>query len=534
MSYAVSLSAAFQQCFSNTPVPTGVRTLYVREYAFVPSSGSVDAEETVDLRRRIPAETRDAANWGESLGLHWENGSVRASHFVGAVWLKPTKRLLDEEGVPENAELLAVVGLPKPLDGQQDWQVDSVAIFEYVAQHAPEMLKASECAAGRGQQRLFEVFPDQAPIRTGQIEDLAYLQVVFYLRELASFCQRSLRQEFKAHRENLTGRVKGRVLISDQLRDNVVRGRADRVYCGFDVMTLDTPANRILRWALHLSLRFLAGRSASANRSAASAWLWARQAEAALSSVALTRISVADFRHIRYAGLMSRYRRIHALARMIVKKLRCSADGHVTPSGETLPFYLDMNQLFESYVGACLKAMGMTSLQPQVACAVPWRSEGSRSRFLSFRPDFFTECLSVVVDAKYKAIFDAQSNDDTGNWDVYQVLAYLALLPSARGSKGSPKNTPRWAPDGQVWGMLVYPKVAESPKLEEWLESMKGALTTDAGLTEWAHRYLSLETRGGETIILTQLYFQVPSVRCPKSDVWDASPDLGLSLRGAA
>ena len=519
MRYPVSLGAAYRKCFPSTNVPSELRALCVREYKFLDAVAEA-AVDAVDLRRHVPADTPDADNRGATLGLHWDGGRVCASHFVGAAWLNPIQRTGGEEGAPGPEGPLAVVALPKVFDGEPERQLDSVAMFEYVARCAPEMLEVSERAAGGSRQRLFEVFPDQPPIQVRKIEQLSYFQVVLYLRELALFCQRSLRQEFKAQGENLTGRAKGKVLIADQVRANLVRGRVDRVYCGFEVMTLDTPANRILRWALHLSLRFLAGRAAFGNRSAG-AWHSGRQAEAALSGVSLTRISAADFRHIRYAGLMSRYRTIHGLARMIIAQLRCRADGQVSLTGATLPFYLDMNQLFESYVGACLKAMGMTNLQSQVACKVHWKSEGAHSGSFSFRPDFFTDCLSVVVDAKYKKISDAnnnaisegKSNDDTGNWDVYQVLAYLALLPSVRGSKGSAKDTTRRAPEGQVWGILVYPKVAESPKFEEWLESMKGALTTDAGLTERAHRYLSLESRGGETIILTQLYFQVPSMQ---------------------
>lgn len=99
-------------------------------------------------------------------------------------------------------------------------------------------------------------------------------------------------------------------------------------------------------------------------------WNWGRICESALAGVSLTPIHNTDFRGLIYAGFMQRYRKPHALARMIITRLRADADGNVSEHKVTVPFYLDMNCLFERYVGVKLRECGF-KIAPQVRAALP-------------------------------------------------------------------------------------------------------------------------------------------------------------------
>jgi len=133
--------------------------------------------------------------------------TYRLSYFVGAVWLR--KPAGEKPGV-----VLAVQ--PKIRD------LDAVRMFVEIA-------ASPDYGQETSSDGLFGCEPMQPAIEGVPLPDVTLLQVAVYLRALAQFCQRDLRQDFTRTRENLVGRVKGRILISANIRQNTVRGRADRV-----------------------------------------------------------------------------------------------------------------------------------------------------------------------------------------------------------------------------------------------------------------------------------------------------------------
>ena len=357
----------------------------------------------------------------ETLGLHFSNGgTIRPSHFVGAVWLeRPEQSSAAQNGIP-------LVVRPKIKD------IDAVQMFTEVMAHGTL----------EGMDGLCGFKPEQPLIDCDEpINDLSLFQVAVYLSELARFCQRQLRIDFLPFTDNLQGRIKGRVLIRENLRRNIIHARPDRVVCRFETMTLDTPANRILKWALLLATRFMAQYGANIPEAL---WDWARSASAALSPVSEVPVGSRDFLGIHYGGLMQRYRTIHALARMIIRRLRSDAEGAIEEiKGQTVPFWLNMNALFEGYVGVLLQRAGRADFSAQKS-----RSFGNaQSLLLQTRPDYITDDGSIVVDAKYKGLFEDVGADEEAkagekvqlaawpglryqpsNQDLYQIIAYSTLF----------------------------------------------------------------------------------------------------------
>ena len=351
------------------------------------------------------------------LGLHKNNnGFIRPSHFVGARWLDSTTTLIVDSKFSEN-------------------NVDTVLMFSEVLE-----------LEGSISEGFFECYPEEKTIPGQPLqENISLLQIAAFLKELVQFCQRDLRMGFIPIQENLTGKVKGRVLVGEQIRRNLTRGRADRTVCAFTIISMDTLPNQILRWALHLCLRYLARIGDAVPRVL---WNWGRISESALSGVTLTPVRTTDFRGLIYAGFMKRYRHPHALARMIIARLHIDPSGEVKEKG-TVPFYLDMNQLFERYVRVKLHKY-FKSIEPQQQLQTP---EGE-NQFpkIGFRPDYVcrTDNEIWIIDAKYKRYFSESSNENNDqlykefeikceelfssirliNADIYQALAYATMWPN--------------------------------------------------------------------------------------------------------
>lgn len=91
------------------------------------------------------------------------------------------------------------------------------------------------------------------------VHSLANPRVPPALREL---CQRHLRRNYVRVTENLTGCMKGRILVGEQIRQNLARERIDRTVCEYGRFDDDCLENRILRAALEVSAASLARNAA--------------------------------------------------------------------------------------------------------------------------------------------------------------------------------------------------------------------------------------------------------------------------------
>lgn len=361
------------------------------------------------------------------LGLNNDKDSAnyhRLSHYSGAVWLL------------HEADTILVVA-PKIHD------LDAVAMFIDIA--ASPLYSKDVFKDVLNTDSVFGCKPEQPVIEGVDLPDVTLLQVSVFLANLSHFCKRNLRHQFFTTRQNLVGKVKGRIMVGDNVRHNTARGRADRVVCQYAHLTMDTLANRILKAALSRCYRYISQYSKNQQLI-----IWARQCEAALASVSLENISDNDFRSIHYTGLMKPYRKMHRLARMILKRLRTDARGNVEehPSS-TVPFYLNMWRLFELYVGAQLEKDTKYSFRAQDTLWFSFLSGNAKVGSIGVRPDYYCETNGIVVDAKYKPIGTTHDPDDQmelephmsnrffkdarpSSTDIYQIMAYGDFLGNVK------------------------------------------------------------------------------------------------------
>lgn len=352
------------------------------------------------------------------LGLHFsEKGYLCFSHFVGAMWINPQ---IDSE-----EKKIALIVNPK------FGNLDEVKMF------------IDSVSSNTNKNELYEFYPDEDLIYEESVKNPSLFLIAAYLKELVHFCQKDLRMDFIQVKENLNGRIKGKVLIKENLRANLMYARPDRAMCKYELMSLDTLANRILKRALTLSIRFLAENNSLKVEYVSQLWNWANISNTALSNVSDVEINIRDFLDIHYSGLMQKYKRVHKLAKSIIKRFRLSNSGKVIVSG-TVPFWINMNKLYEYYVGFLLnKHNGKgISFKPPEEITNDSRDNPNilenHNLDITIKPDFSSKNGEIIVDAKYKDIFESdkeKSNNSSkknperpSNQDIYQIMAYASLF----------------------------------------------------------------------------------------------------------
>jgi hypothetical protein len=379
-----------------------------------------------------------------TLGLHWrfvrgEGRSIAPSHFCGAVWLDDHQPL---------------VVYPK---------FDDIDIAGMLT----EVLGAPLSVTGMEPGALFGCDPGARPIPIpgNHYPNLTFLEVIAYLATLARFVQRHLRQGFNRVSENLVGRVRGRVDFGGQLRENQVRAKDDRACCEFSVMSLDTLENRLLKAALNACSHWLTGRAGMGGAMQERLARWSSQARAALASVPDYRPTARDWAAVRKTGLMRAYSEPLNLARLILQRIHVDARGRLEEDHKVFPFFIDMNRLFEGWVGVCLnEASNQMDAQPEKDLPL----NGGRFRF---RPDFVVD--GCVVDAKYKLI----DRDDVDNGDVYQVISYARL--SSLGADGKSDDPGL----GEAW--LALPETPPKHDVSGALIAFKDSWPSRSHTWEW-------------------------------------------------
>jgi len=232
--------------------------------------------------------------------------------------------------------------------------------------------------------------------------------------------QMGLARAYRPMKDNATT-VRGRILFQEHLLTN--SNRPDRIYCGWDEFTEDRPLNRILKCAC----RFLTSRvhNPDTQRLLFDCLGMLDEVADVDPGTALRQVD-----RIVWDRSMQRFSLPFKLAVRLLQSI-----GHEAFHGgpQTYVFLLDMNQVFEDYVGAMLERKFQVPVDQQYPIGHLFKTP-SRLRQL---PDFYwqKDGRTYVADAKYKPFFswhtDPDEEDDGDNFfsvaDVRQLICYGLL-----------------------------------------------------------------------------------------------------------
>lgn len=261
-----------------------------------------------------------------------------------------------------------------------------------------------------------------------QRDEVRYLDLFAYLyaKNLLVQLESGLPHAYLAHADDLHA-VRGAINFSDQITRNW--NRMDRISCAWDEFTPDTDLNRVLKCAAQL-LRNRVGNLAA--RDLLDECLIYYEDTAALTPLSALRTAQT----IRWSRTNDRFRACFDLALRLL-----SSEGFRMAHAElrTFVFLLDMNRVFEAFVGAVLGATFRVPVREQesIGCLLTWPGNSIKQL-----PDFQwkTGDCRWIGDAKYKRLDSANGHywDDApdvvrsgpvylGPADIRQLTVYAEL-----------------------------------------------------------------------------------------------------------
>lgn len=323
------------------------------------------------------------------LELKVSQGNVRlhTNYYVGIDWLKKNE--------------MAIYVAPKL--NEETKETDYFKMLFSCMKH-PEIAGYS--------QDLCEIKFDEPYIEINQKQDLITpLLMIRYLQVLKSVVRKGLKKSYYRVEQNLSSKIKGKVLVSKTLKKNILRNRPNKTICNFEVYGIDSIENKILKCALKFVEFYLAK-----YRQFSDCFLpHLSFCKPAFYEVDDSHFDLNLIKKIKINAFFKEYKEALDLAEMIIKRFGYNIREMDKKVVRVPPFWIDMPKLFELYVLGLLKE--------QYGSKIHFQAKGNYGE-----PDFLliTESEKMVIDTKYKRIY--QNNDEYQNRfnsdDIRQICGY--------------------------------------------------------------------------------------------------------------
>lgn len=314
--------------------------------------------------------------------------AISNSYFIGVDWIIEKEKAIYVE--------------PK-LNKDSVEQTDYLKMLFSALKH-PEVAKHTD--------DLFEIKWEKTPIAITQEQDLLTpLLVVQYLRLVKEIVRKGVKKSYYKVENNLYAKVKGKVLVSQTIKQNLVKNKPLHTYCSYDEFGLNSLENRLLKKALVFVQRYLPTiKNLQNEKYTTEIFNYINPAFEFVSD----EVNLHDVKHTKTNVFYKEYEEAIKLAKLILKRFGYNISNTQQKTIKTPPFWIDMSKLFELYVLGLLKdTYGSHTLY------------GGKEAKLNFGlPDYLIikEGEKCILDAKYKLLYNTDSNYDSDN--IRQLSGY--------------------------------------------------------------------------------------------------------------
>ena len=307
-------------------------------------------------------------------------------------------------------------------------------------------------------------YQDTNQADVGLVNTYGVFEIIDFVDKAKKVCKKNLKKQSHKVEENLNCKVKGRILIQKQVKYNTAKGQDQRVYCSYNKMTENIKENQIIKYALYLCQHCEIGDSLIED---------IRFCMNTLKNVPLKKCSVADFIGLKNNGAFKQYKDALYAAKKIIKRYYISysenqekegAETSQLSSGEVLPYFINMNLLFEYYCRAIFrKAVDEYNKNPENTIKFELESATRAKRILfiedkdkennntvkwknffmtTYIPDIVVtygekrDKVAVVFDAKYSDVKEQEKEARRSR--THQIMFYMKALGCEHGGIISP------------------------------------------------------------------------------------------------
>jgi 5-methylcytosine-specific restriction enzyme subunit McrC len=341
-----------------------------------------------------------------------QNFTVDTNYFIGVDWLVPRQAAVYVESKLNDTE-----------------QVDFLGIL-LQSLKAPENLEHLN--------GLFHVEYESPWIPIPEQKDLlSPILIVQFLKLIERIVRKGLKKSYYRVTENLDSRIKGKILVGQQIKTNIVKNRLTKTTCNFQEYGFNTTENQFLKLVLEFVSSYINQTNLFFNKDQI------MQLRNILSYCmpSFEYVDSLEYKHeavhIKKNAFYMEYEEAIKIGGYILKRFSFNINKASQSQTSTPPFWIDMSKLFEIYVFGKLK-----KLFPE-AGALTYHDNfrGGKQTDILVRAEGF----KCVIDCKYKPRYVDQ---DPSLDDKRQLAGYVRLK--------SVYNKLAISTDKLIKGLIIY------------------------------------------------------------------------------
>lgn len=265
--------------------------------------------------------------------------------------------------------------------------------------------------------------------------------VVKFLKLLQDISRKGLKKSYYKVQENLRNRVKGKILVGQQIKQNVFKNRFTNTVCEYQVFGEDNIENRFLKNVFTFCTQYVENNEHYFKDKNDISWMvnYIRPTFEHIGS----EVDLQEIKHFKHNPFFKEYKEAVKIGQQILKRFSYNITKTTEQEISTPPFWIDMPKMFELYVYA--KLMEDNPSLNAENFTYQFSTHGNALDFL-----INSEDKKIVVDTKYKLKYNYSQIHE----DIRQVAGY-SRLNKVREEVGF-GNT-----NEEINCLIIYPKPIE-------------------------------------------------------------------------
>lgn len=253
------------------------------------------------------------------------------------------------------------------------------------------------------------------PIEIEQKNDkLTPFLVVRFLQTLKIIVRKGLKKNYYKVQENLSNRVKGKILVSQHIKQNVFKNRFTSSYCEYQQFGEDHAENRFLKKVFQFVCSYVENHKDFFGKNYSKIQHTINYCHPAFNLIS-DEVSEIEIKHIKHNPFYKDYAAALQMGSYILKKFAYNITQTTTRKVSTPPFWIDMPRLFELYVYSKMIEHNPTE---KGEIHYQFSTYGNALDILVSKSN-----SQMVIDAKYKLHYQNGHLHD----DIRQVAGYARL-----------------------------------------------------------------------------------------------------------
>lgn len=343
---------------------------------------------------------------------------LRSSYYVGIDWLTQDRyihiepklntaitasfdRISNSEDAADQTET-AEEGIGKSTDYRE---IDIIAVLM-------ELMSHTESAKYTDNLLLIDWEMPEIPISQKQ-DLLTPFLIVRYLKLLQNIVKKGLKRSYYKVEENLRNKIKGKILVGQQIRQNIFKNRITNSVCEYQVFGDDSIENRFLKKVFMFCIQYIESNAAYFANRINIAWL-INYIRPTLEHIS-TDVDIWDIKHLKYNPFFKEYEEAIKVGKHILRRFSYNMTRTGSERVSTPPFWIDMPRMFELY---CYVQLLKANPEDKEQIKYQFSTYGNALDILISKPGY-----EMIIDAKYKLHYQ------TGkvHQDIRQVSGYARL-----------------------------------------------------------------------------------------------------------